>query len=379
MLRTPNRILWAVLRPLARLIARLKLNFTAAVFRTQGPFVLLCNHASWYDALLASLCVNQPLCFAGGDRPPRRGFLLRLARLLQQPEGMSADEALRQAAEQGKCLGLFPEGTRCTDGVTGPIPPDLAEKIRASGLGLVTLRITGAYFAAPRWSDGEPRKGRIRARVMRSLTPGVLQALEDSELQELIERDLREDACASARKRPVPYRGERLAEHLETLLDLCPKCGSVGRMQSRDDELSCAGCGFSTRLTRTGAFRGGGVPFADLREWRRWQDERIALLCSRAGEELIFEDEGCELYALRDGREELVGRGGIHLYRDRLELPTGVSLPMGELRRLELTSGGGLLAESSRGSRFEVNSVRAFCAGKYITAWQALQETTTEE
>ena len=59
MLRTPNPLLWALLRPLLRLILRLKLHFIAPRARLKGPFVLLCNHASWYDPLLAAVCVRR--------------------------------------------------------------------------------------------------------------------------------------------------------------------------------------------------------------------------------------------------------------------------------------------------------------------------------
>ena len=43
MLRVPNALLWAILRPLLRLILRFKLNFQAARVRVKGPFVLLCR------------------------------------------------------------------------------------------------------------------------------------------------------------------------------------------------------------------------------------------------------------------------------------------------------------------------------------------------
>ena len=72
MLRVPNALLWAILRPLLRLILRFKLNFQAARVRVKGPFVLLCSHASWYDPLLAAVCVDRPLAFVGADPSGRR-------------------------------------------------------------------------------------------------------------------------------------------------------------------------------------------------------------------------------------------------------------------------------------------------------------------
>lgn len=373
MLRSPNPALWAVFRPLLRLILRLRLRFKAPFARMKAPYVLLCNHASYYDPLLAAVCVDRPLCFAGADPAPRAGLLLRLARALRQPDALSWEAALTEAAESGRCVGLFPEGRRCPDGGTGPIPGDLAEKIRASGLGLVVLRLEGVYLTAPRWADRIPRRGRIRARLKRRLSPGVLQAMENEELQALIEKDLHENAFASVRKRPAPYRGERTAERLEKLLCLCPKCGDLGSMESRDNEFFCRTCGFRTVYTLSGGFRGGGVPFEDPGQWAAWQAERIRRRCEEAGDGPIFEDGGYEIYDMRSG-EGRFGAGGLHLYRDRLELPTGIAIAVPDILSLRALGGSGLRVETRRGSVFELKTIRPICAEKYLTALAILKE-----
>ena len=373
MLRSPNTVLWTVFRPMLRLILRLRLRFTAPFARMNTPFVLLCNHASWYDPLLAAVCVDKPLCFAGADPAPRAGLLLRLARSLRQPDALSWEAALSEAGASGRCLGLFPEGRRCPDGETGPIPANLAKRIQASGLGLVVLRLEGAYLTAPRWADSIPRRGRIRAKLRRRLSPGVLQAMEADELQALIEKDLHENAFATVRKRPAPYRGERTAERLEKLLCLCPKCGDLGSMESRDNEFFCRTCGFTTVYTLSGGFRSGGVPFEDPGQWAAWQKERIRLHCGQAGDGPIFEDGGYEIYDVRrgDGR---IGTGGLHLYRDRLELPTGIAIPIADILSLTSLGSSGLRVETRRGSVFEMRTIRPVCAEKYLTALAILRE-----
>ena len=257
--------------------------------------------------------------------------------------------------------------------MTGPIPAELAARIQASGLGLVVLRLEGAYLTAPRWAERIPRPGRLRARVMRTLTPGVLQAMETDELQTLLEQDLREDAFETVRRRPGPYRGEHTAERLEKLLCVCPKCGAVGTMESRDNEFFCRGCGFTTVYTLSGGFRGGNVPFENPGQWARWQRERIRLACEKAGDGPIFEDGGYEIYDLRHGGER-IGTGGLHLYRDRLELPTGIAIPAADVVSLRLVGGSGLRLETRRGSRFELKTIRPVCAEKYFSALAILKE-----
>ncbi len=378
MLRTPNALLWTLLRPLLRLILRLKLRFRAPFARMKEPFVLLCNYASYYDPLLAAVSVNRPLRFCGAEAAPRAGLLLSLARRLRQPETLDWREAIAEAGEKGLCVGLFPEGRRTSDGATGPLPAELGEALLESGLGLVVLRLTGSYLTAPRWADSIPRPGRIRARVMRTLTPGVLQAMEPDELQSMLEHDLHEDAFESVRRWPAAYRGERNAERLEKLLCVCPKCGAFGTMESRDNELICRSCGFTTVYTLSGSFRGGNVPFADPGQWARWQVERIRMRCEAAGEGAIFEDGGYEIYDLRSGSDR-IGSGGLHLYRDRLELPTGIALPLADIVSLRLIGGSGLRLESRKGSVFDMKTIRPICAEKYITALDILRGEPAEE
>ena len=373
MLRVPNTALWAVLRPLLRLILRLRLHFRAARVRMKGPYVLVGNHASWYDPLLAAVCADRPLCFCGADPAPRAGLLLSLARSLRQPDELNWKTALKEAGESGCCLGLFPEGERCIDGVTGPIPGELAAEIQKSGLGLVVLRLEGGYLTAPRWAEQIPRRGRLRARVMHTLTPGVLKAMETDELQELIENGLREDAFETAKRHPAPFRGKATAERLEKLLCVCPKCGAVGTMQSRDNEFLCRGCGFTTVYTLGGGFRGGKVPFADLREWELWQTGKIRQLCEKAEDGPIFEDEGYEIYTVHGSVSDRIGIGGLHLYRDRLELPTGIAIASEDVAEIELSGSSGLRIMSRRGSRFELKTIRPICAEKYITALAVLK------
>jgi ribosomal protein S27AE len=208
---------------------------------------------------------------------------------------------------------------------------------------------------------------------MRTLTPGVLQAVETDELQALLEQDLREDAFETVRRRPGPYRGERTAERLEKLLCVCPKCGAVGTMESRDNEFFCRSCGFTTVYTLSGGFRGGNVPFENPGQWARWQRGRIRLACEKAGNGPIFEDGGYEIYDLKHGGER-IGAGGLHLYRDRMELPTGIAIPAEDIVELRLVGGSGLQMKTRRGSRFEMKTIRPVCAEKYLSALAVLKE-----
>lgn len=71
----------------------------------------------------------------------------------------------------------------------------------------------------------------------------------------------------------IPFVGKRLAERLERVLFLCPNCGGIGRLSSKDDTLTCQDCGETVRYNQYGYFeKENGEPrFKSVLEWNQWQ------------------------------------------------------------------------------------------------------------
>ena len=79
-----------------------------------------------------------------------------------------------------------------------------------------------------------------------------LKFMTAEEINARIREGIFEDAYEEARKDPVRYRGRRLAEHLETLLYLCPGCRRYHTLESKGDALRCRRCGLQVRYLPTG-------------------------------------------------------------------------------------------------------------------------------
>ena len=47
--RRRHRIVWKLLRPLAKVITWLRLGFRAVPARVKGPYLLVCNHVTDWD------------------------------------------------------------------------------------------------------------------------------------------------------------------------------------------------------------------------------------------------------------------------------------------------------------------------------------------
>ena len=375
--RTRHRVIWAVFRPLVRLIVWLRFAYRSRSVSLKGPYIVVCNHVTDWDPLLVGSAFRGQMYFLSSEHIMRLGFVSRLLDWLVHPivrqKGGSAAGAVKEmlrALKNGCSVAFFPEGNRTWDGVTRDFPASTGKLVKAGGVSLVTFRIRGGYLSSPRWSGNTARRGEMRGELVKVYSPEELKNMSALQINAAIARDIHVDAFEDQRSRPVLYRGKRLAENLETLLFLCPKCFSVGTLRSEDDRFYCGCCGFETRYAPTGAFVGGDAPFPDVRSWNRWQDKRIEKLCSEAKDgEAIFSDEGLELYSVQSGRSsELISRGGIALYRDHLELPGGVSLPVAEITGMSLRGPTDLYIGSANGSSFLLRTHLALCTHKYLSA-----------
>ena len=157
------------------------------------------------------------------------------------------------------------------------------------------------------------------------------------------------------------FEGKALAEHLERLLFLCPKCGRMHTLQSRDDTVRCWKCGFSFRYLPTGFLVGEDIPFDNLRDWTRWQKGEIVRLCDEAAPLLPTK------YPVASGSgTKLLGRGDMRLFRGTLELPKA-EIPVSEITGVSLMGPQDLYI-STGDTHYVIRSSTVHCMVKYLTA-----------
>lgn len=364
-----HRWVWRTFRPPVTAWARHKFNFAPEIYRGEGPYLIFCNHNTDWDPILLAAALPEQTYFVASEHIFRWGLTTRLIRFLVDPiarmKGTTAGDTVLTVVRRlkaGANVAIFAEGNRSFNGLTGPILPSTGKLARSCGATVITYKMEGGYFSSPRWCGKRLRRGKMTGRIMHVLTRDQLRAMTAEEVNGLINADLYEDAYATQRREMVPFRGKRLAEGLERVLCLCPKCGGLDTMVSRGDTLSCR-CGFSVTYDTYGFIRGEDAPFDNITHWDAWQTEK--LLGGIPAEGPIFSDGDMVLAEVLPGhRDRQIGQGTMTLYPDRLEC-CGETFELARVEGFAL-HGAQTVDLAYQGRTFEISSEKVRCTRKYM-------------
>ncbi len=255
--KVPNGILYflvyLLVYPVLKLFFRLKVERGGPLPR--GPFVVVCNHQSFMDFLLAMLTVYPHRLNAVAAR---KFFLYRpLNRLLPLmgciPKSLfdpdpHAIMGMRSVLKRGGRVLLFPEGRCSVDGTYMGMHKSTGKLIKKFGVPVVSCRIEGSYTAMPLWRK-RPRCGRVRVRLAHVFSAEELRRLPVEEINSRIDESLGGDRPPSAKPLAV-FRAKRLAEGLENVLYYCPACGRQFTLETRDNTIFCTACGAAAVMDR---------------------------------------------------------------------------------------------------------------------------------
>ena len=153
-------------------------------------------------------------------------------------QGAKTVKQMLRALQEGHRVCIFPEGNRSFNGVTMDMETSIAKVAKKSKAKLVTFRIEGGYLTQPRWST-TTRRGKTRGRLINVYTPEQLAEMSDGQISEAIITDLYEDAYETQERERIRFKGKDLALGIESTLFVCPKCGEIGKLHSKEDRFYC--------------------------------------------------------------------------------------------------------------------------------------------
>lgn len=268
---------WRLLVPLVRIFLWFRFGYTAKkVKNVPGPYIVLCNHVTDWDPLFLGSAFRDQMYFVASEHIARWPVAYKFLRFAFAPimrykgtvAASTVVEVLRKI-KAGCSVAIFAEGVRCWDGVTGPILPSTGKLIKSARCGLVTYRICGGYFVSPNWTEGNLRRGPVWGSPVGVYTKEELASMSVDEINQLINRDLYENAYERQLEDPQVYKCKALSKGFENLMYLCPSCGKMDTIVSEDNEIRCTACGHHFHYTDKGLLE--GTKFVTAREVLRWQ------------------------------------------------------------------------------------------------------------
>jgi 1-acyl-sn-glycerol-3-phosphate acyltransferase (EC 2.3.1.51) len=172
------------------LIYRIEVEGAEHIPRSGGA-ILCSNHINAQDPLIIGLASPRPVCFMAKEELFHNPFLRFLITGLgafpvkrNTADRTSLRHALALLAE-GKCFGIFPEGTRSRTGQMGKPEPGTAYIALKSGVPVIPAGISGHYrlFGRIRIRFGPPvdldrfRSARLNSETLEQASEAIMEAI----------------------------------------------------------------------------------------------------------------------------------------------------------------------------------------------------------
>jgi len=346
-----------------------------------GPYLVVSNHNTDFDPIFVGSAFKKHMYYVASEHVFRWGWLSTIliwalhpiARVKGSTDATAALAIIRKL-RNGENVCLFAEGNRSYNGVTASTFPATGKLIKTAKASLITYNIKGGYLATPRWSSSR-RRGPITGELVNIYTAEELKKMTAEEVNEAIQRDLYEDAFERQRIEPHAYVGKNLAEKLEYALYICPKCGRIDTLHSAADRFTCD-CGLGVRYNVLGFFESmdeAEPPFTTVRDWDRWQEERMAEIAASATEAPVFTDTEMELQRINaEHKMKTVAKGTLSISRDTLTLGD-YSFALENITDIALVGKYRLTFSTDTGEYYQVRSEAIRCGRKYATLFRHLK------
>ncbi len=343
-------------------------------------FLIIGNHTEAADPGYLMAALNKYIRFIASDHTLRLslGWVYKniggvIVKYRDKPSEYLMND-VKANLKAGIPVGLFAEGAMSLNGQTGYFSSNTGKLVKEAGCALVTYKFVGGYLRSPRWAN-KARKGPIVGHFVGEYSPEELSKMTVEEINELIRRDIYVNVYEEQKKNPIPYEGENLAECVERILYMCPKCGQVGTLHSKGDDLKCD-CGAVYTMKADGFFHGDDVVYDNVYDWDMWQrKEWKERLLSAADGELLYSESGQIVRLVKVDEDEVLSENAtLSLYKDRFEIAMEnktIVMPVNKVKKCSLASKETLFLVDDE-MFLDIRSHTPRASTKYVAAWRYL-------
>ena len=369
-----TRIVRCVLSPMLKK----KFNLKVEKSDMKGPFLVLANHTTDYDAFFIAKSFKEHLYFVMSDHISSIPVAGKLIQHLVQPIPITKSthdattvKHIFEVVKSGGSVALFPEGNKSFSGDMSEMKPTIAKLVKKLQIPLVIYGIYGGYFASPRWSKVK-RLGEVRGKVKVVLQPEEYNKMSTEELFEFIKKNLRINAYDVQERQNIEFKADNRAVNIESFMYVCPQCKGISTLHGDHNLVKCNNCDYHAEFNTLGYLDGG--PYARLDEYDKFQKKHIYSINFNKykDNEPITSDEGLMVKIKKDNfKNNKIGMFDFVLYKDRLEMISkdkdveNIVIPLGLIIGYGIEGMNGLQLSLSDGRVYRTKNEKPVSALKY--------------
>lgn len=318
-------ILRVILFPFLKFQYRVKLD--KFKIKKGERYLILFNHQTPFDQFFVGTSIKGPIYYLATEDIFSKGWVSSVIRFLvapipikKQTNDIRAVLNCKRVANEGGSIALAPEGNRTYSGKTEYIKSSIAGLAKLLKLPIIFYKIEGGYGKQPRWSNSV-RGGKMQAGISKILQPEEYLHLSDDELLKIIQTELYVNDNDYSQK----CTGKALAENMERLFYVCPKCG-FATFKTKGDIITCNSCGLSASYLPDKTFnpKSGDFTFKTVNDWYEYQCDFIRNTnLSGYVEKPVFTDESSLSEVVVYKRKTLIEKSvKVSLYGDKIVVDT---------------------------------------------------------
>ena len=193
-----------------------------------------------------------------------------------------------------------------------------------------------------------------------------------TEINEIINRDLYEDAYEQQLLSPQKYSGKNLAEGMENLLFICPVCGKIDTIRTHENTVSCSAC--DMKFTYNEYAMLNGISHKTVRELAKWQREQVL---EAAENKLSYTADSGSLAKISNHEETIIAQGKITLSSTSL-ICGEKEIPLEDILDMAIHGKHGLVFTAQK-TYYELLPDKEFNALKFLWLYEAYKKMNTTQ
>lgn len=273
---TPNSNYYSILMFIFHLLVRSKVTTSydkKNIEEVKGPFLLLSNHASFFDVyFLSRLAKHERMSFILNRYYFNNKFFKYIftkmgviPKKLFSPDMETIKKSLK-TVRAGFPILMCPEGRLSIDGTNYYSTKETGKFIKSFKMPVVLARINGAYITNPKWRKNRI-KGHVHTEVVRILTADEVIKMSVDEINNIINECITYNDFTYAKENNIVYKAKNKAQGLENVLYHCPHCHNEYTIKTENNKVYCSHCGFNVEIDEHYSFTNNELNINNIHDW----------------------------------------------------------------------------------------------------------------